>query len=47
MIKNTEAAVLYETNSDLVVENLKLAALGQKKFLFKWELRVFVILMFM
>ena len=31
MIKNTEAAVLYETNSDLVVENLKLAALGPKE----------------
>ena len=31
MIKNTEAAVLYETNSDLVVENLNLAAPGPKE----------------
>ena len=47
MVENTEAAVLYETNSDLVIENLNLAAPGPKRILFKWGLLVFVILMSM
>ena len=31
MIKKTTAAILYETNSDLVIENLNLAAPGPKE----------------
>ena len=31
MVENTEAAVLYETNSDLVIESLNLAAPGPKE----------------
>ena len=30
MIKKTNAAILYETNSELVIENLVLAAPGPK-----------------
>ena len=31
MVENTEAAVLYETYSDLVIENLNLASPGPKE----------------
>ena len=33
MIKTTTAAILYETNSDLVIENLNLGAPGPKEVL--------------
>ena len=33
MIKKTTAAILYETNSDLVIENFNLGAPGPKEVL--------------
>ena len=38
MIKKTTAAILYETNSDLVIENLNLAAPGPKEVFVQMKL---------